>query len=414
MKILKLAVRNAGRNLRRSVLSGSAVGFSALVITLFFSFYEGIRMDLTENIKNYMSGEVRAQHRDFEKNSIFHPLGLAVPEAGRLASLLQGAPGVRAVSPRIGFGTGIYRDGRTYRARALGVDFRRETRYQDLEKILAAGRLPRDGEREALVAGGLAREMGISEGDKITLLAQTRGRGSNAVTLTVAGLAEFPVASFNEGFLMLPLERAERLLRMEGFATEILVKLEPGTDEGKAAEELSRLAAAEKVGGWEGLEVRSWKTIGPSYGLIRMMELSYAVIALVFILLGSTVVVNTTIMVVFERTREIGTVAALGMEERQISRLFALEAVVIGAAGAFLGVAAGIAIVLPLSRIGMGFGSAMGEVAMEISETLYPALTLKSTVFVFFYTVLVSALAALIPARRAAKIRPVEALRTDT
>lgn len=414
MKILKLAVRNAGRNLRRSLLSGTAVGFSALVITLFFSFYEGVRQDLAENIKNHMSGEVRIQHRDFDKNSLFHPLGLSIPDTERLAVLAESDPRVLSLSPRIRFGTGIYRDGKTYRARALGVDFAREARYQNLEKILAAGALPRTGEREALVAAGLAREMGVGVGDRITLLAQTRGRGTNAVTLTVAGLARFPVASFNSGFLLLPLDRAARLLRMEDSATEILIKLVPGTDEGRAAAELARLVAGGDRGGWKDLEVRSWKTISFSYGLIRIMELTYTIIALVFILLGSTVVINTTMMVIFERTREIGTVAALGMDERNITRLFALEALVIGAAGAFVGVILGIAIIIPLSRIGISYGSAVAEVALEMSETIYPALTPKSTVFVFFYTTAVSALATLIPARRAAKIRPVEALRTET
>jgi putative ABC transport system permease protein len=135
------------------------------------------------------------------------------------------------------------------------------------------------------------------------------------------------------------------------------------------------------------------------------------VIALVFFLLASTVIINTTMMVIFERMREIGTVAAMGMTPQEIVRLFFLEAFYIGAIAAFVGVVLGIAVTIPLSKTGIDLTQSMGGVDLEINPVIYPRLNIRSTVFVFFYSTAIASLASFIPSRRAAKIEPVEALR---
>ncbi|MFA5514470.1 MAG: FtsX-like permease family protein, partial [Sphaerochaetaceae bacterium] len=134
-------------------------------------------------------------------------------------------------------------------------------------------------------------------------------------------------------------------------------------------------------------------------------------IALFFFLLGSTVIVNTTVMVVYERIREIGTLRALGMHNRLLTTLFLLEGVIISSVGAFVGVVIGSGVSLLFNRIGINFTQALSGVDMNISNIIYPVLDLKTPVIVFVYAVCVSALATLIPSTKAAKIEVVEALK---
>jgi putative ABC transport system permease protein len=206
----------------------------------------------------------------------------------------------------------------------------------------------------------------------------------------------------------MPIDTAARFLKMDNEATEVLVVLE---DSRRVDEFAEKSGAIISNLGRDELSVTAWTKVNMIYGLIRYAKNIYNIFALVFFLLASTVIVNTTMMVIYERMREIGTVAAMGMTPREIVRLFFLEAFFIGAIAAFIGVLVGVAITLPLSRTGMDFTQVMEGVDMEISSIIYPQLNLRSTIFVFFYATIIASLASLIPSRKAARIEPVKALR---
>jgi putative ABC transport system permease protein len=102
----------------------------------------------------------------------------------------------------------------------------------------------------------------------------------------------------------------------------------------------------------------------------------------------------------------------MGMEGGQLIRMFFIEAVMIAAAGAAAGVLLGIAITAPFSVLGLDMGASFEGIDFEVSNVLYPKINLRSTVFVFVYSVTVAALASLLPSRRAARVSPAEALRS--
>ena len=121
---------------------------------------------------------------------------------------------------------------------------------------------------------------------------------------------------------------------------------------------------------------------------------------------------NTMYANVASRTREIGTLAALGMEGKTIVRLFFFEAAMLGTLGAFVGTLIGSVIALILEQTGLDFTSAMGEMSFEISGIMYPKLTWGSMAIAFFGAVFVASLISLWPAQRAAKIKPIEAMQS--
>jgi putative ABC transport system permease protein len=408
VRLAAIALRNVRRNRRRSLLSMTAIAVAAMAITLLFSMLEGMKRDLAGNLQTYVSGEVRLRHRDYDRYEQLAPLHLRIERSEAAVDLVTSHPDVSSASQRIDLPAAIYRGDGMIAAMVYGVDLEREERYQDLSDRVAEGRLPRPGSNQALVGALLARQLRAKVGDRITILATTMRRGSNAITVQVAGLARFPIQALDRASLWIPLDLARRLARMDDSATEILLKLRRGaSSQGVASQLRARLAAA----GWVDVDAKSWLELPTTWSMMTMASTAYGLMALFFFVLGSSVIVNTTMMVIFERTREIGTVAAMGMTGGQIVGLFFLEALALGAFGSLAGVLLGIGITIPLSVTGLDFGAAMEGVDMEISSVLYPVLNPGSTVLVFFYSTAVAALASLVPASRAARIRPVQALR---
>ena len=430
MKLWRIALRNVARNKRRSLLSGSAIVVATLSVVLMFSVLSGMLGDLVATTLTYDSGHARVRHAEYARYETLSPVHLAVTGAGALAQRLQELPQVTGVLPRVRFAGAIYREERNHGAFGLGLDFAREIEVArerlpqmsgsgagaaTLEEFARAwqlavhgGSLPRAGERELLISAALAEELGLAVGDKLTILTRTALLSTQAWTFTVSGVVGFPIGGMRR-LLLAPLDVVQRFLKLSAGdgVTEIL--LYTGSDEEVPA--LTAALAEALPEGDPGLAVQAWSETNPLFSMMQVATRIYDVIALFFFLLATTVIVNTTMMVVFERMKEIGTIAALGMTGTQISRLFFLEALFIGMAAALAGVALGCAIVLPLSQVGLDYSAAMEGVELNMSDVLYPRLGARSTLLVFCYSIAVTAAASWWPARKAARLHPVEALR---
>jgi putative ABC transport system permease protein len=408
MKLVRIAFRNIRRNRRRSLLSGTAIAVAAMAITFLFAYISGFLGDYESNVVRYLTGHVRIRHAEYDEYEQLNPLHLSVAGYEEVVRMLEAQEGVAAVVPRTRFFTAIYRNGETFDGIGLGVDFRREKGMMSIGESLEQGRLPRPGEREMLLSAGLARELELEVGEKLTLLTKNKYMGMSGMTFLVTGIVRFQVSGFNQSFFLMPIDTASRFLKMEEEATEVLVRLEDSRQLDAFVEKARLLLSS---WGRDDLSVQAWTKVGIVYGMIRYAQNIYDIFALIFFLLASTVIVNTTMMVIYERMREIGTVAAMGMTPREIVRLFFLEAFYIGAIASFVGVLIGVAITFPLSRTGINVGGVTEGVSLEISSVLYPRLNVRSTIFVFLYSTAIASLASFIPSRRAAKIEPVEALR---
>lgn len=406
MKLRDIAMRNIGRNRRRSMLSGVAIGVAAMSIVLLFALIDGMAEDLSNNLHDFYSGMVRVRHVDYDANELLSPLHLRVQDASRRSDELLTLDGVQSVSPRVAFPASVYLDGETHNAQGVGVDMELERSYSRIDEYLLAGGMPSPGEREVLLGGELADELGIGVGDQLTLLTLTMRRSSNAVTYTVAGTLQLPVNMLNNNVIYVPLASARQLIRMDDAATEILIKLDD--------ERASNAFAAALRERWleEDLRIASWREIQSSYSFVELARSIYNGMAVVFFLLGSTVIITTTMIVIFERMREIGTIAAMGMTRRQIVQLFFLEALFIAIIAAAVGVVVGTGITLVLGEVGISMGEALDGVDVELGTRIFPRWRFETALFVFAYSVVVTALASYFPSRKAARVEPVEALHT--
>lgn len=409
MRLSEIAFRNIFRNGRRSLLSITAIAVAAFSITFLFALLEGITVDVRQNALNYESGEVRLRNAEYDRYEYLNPVQYVVPNYQELIQHLDELDSTAAISPRIQVPSAYFHDEKQVSAVAFGLDIELERRYQDLEAIVASGRLPRPGTDQVIIGTGLAQDLGVETGDIATFLTRTRYRGSNAFTVDVVGLAQFPVGALNNRAMIIPIDRASRYMRMGDGVTEILIKGHPDHTENLIGDVRSVL----EEHGPEEVTAVHWTEISSGYEYLQIANIVYRIMALIFFLLAATVIISTTMMIVHERTREIGTLSALGMSDSRLIRLFFTEAAYLGAFGALLGVLLGAATVLPFSLYGLNLGSAMEGVDMDISNVLYPVLNLNSTLGVFIFSWVVSMAATYPSARRAAKLQPVVALRAE-
>ena len=408
MKLARIALRNIGRNSRRSILSATATAIATMAMVAMAAYVNGLSADMRGNVADLVTGHVQIRAAGYERYEQLNPLHLRIQRYPDLLALLEAEPEVAAAVARLSLPVGIFRGEENVGAQVMGVDVERERSFMRVDRIVASGRLPNAGAAEAVVGRGLARKLGVGIGDRITLLSGTMRRSSNALTVTIVGLAAFPVSSMDELRLVLPLDRAIALARMDDSVTEILVKAK---DEGRIPALERRLETMLAGGGWADLEARTWSEANYLLSFFEMADMVYFIMSLIFFLLASTVPVNTTMMVVFERTREIGTVGALGMKGGEIVRMFLLEALALAAIGALAGVVLGLAIAVPLSYLGIDMGALTQSMSFEISNVVFARPKPLGTALIFVYAVAISCAAAYLPARRAARIRPVEALR---
>ncbi|NCB02691.1 MAG: ABC transporter permease [Spirochaetia bacterium] len=406
MNIFQVAKRNVNRNLRRSILSGVAIMVSSMSILLLFAFLGGMTADMEKNLTTYYTGDVRVRNASFGEFERYNPIHLTVNEK-EIASVLSEVEEVETYVPRITIPSSFYINGGMQPSVGIGADFEKEANFQDLEAILKQGKLPSKGAREMLLGAVLAKDLGVTIGDSITVMSTTAARGTNAITLEVVGLAAFPVASLNTQFYWVDIDTARYFLKMnENEAHEILIRAEGN---------LKQLAATigEKVEqrGNTIVDSAAFNEISDLFSLIKIAEIAYYFIGAIFLFLGSTVIINTTMMVIYERMREIGTLSALGMRGKGLIKLFFTEGLIISTIASFLGVLLGSIIVLYLSKVGLNFEDVLSGVDMEVSSMLYPTFNILVAIVVFLYSLAITAIATFIPSRKASRIEVVEALR---
>lgn len=402
-----MAVRNIGRRPRRSVLSIVAIALAALTMTVLFALVAGIKADLAGNLQRYSTGQVLVEDRGLVKAGA-QPLALAITDVAALQSRLKALPGVQAVSPRITGGASVFQDGDAVFFALMGLDFATDPLHpQDF--LLPGGRLPADAQREALVSVGLAEKLHLKVGDTLTAVAQTRRGSSNGMTFTITGVVSPGLGSYQIPWLFTSLATVQRLVKLPDGATSLLVVAPGGTEPRTLAANVQGLLG----GPGARLAARAWFETSATWGLMDLVGYVYGIIGLVFFGLASTVIINTMLMVVLERSKEIGMLAALGMEPRAIRALFLTESAVLSGLGAVAGSLLGCGVTLVLQATGLDFSASMKGVDMGISSQLRPLLEASNPPVVIVSAVAVALIFTLVPVGRLRKMQIVEALRGE-
>ncbi|MBN2538038.1 ABC transporter permease [candidate division WOR-3 bacterium] len=408
--IARMALRNLTRNTRRSVLSALAIVIALALIVFAQGFIRGMLDQTADNTARLKTGHLRIADEDYLRQERLLPLSEAIDAGPELDSIIAGLPGVRASSKRIRFGVLLDHDGNNVPAMGLGIEPEAERDILRLQEVIAEGQYLSGAGDELLMGRGLANKLGIGVGDTLVLITQTAYGSPTGANLLVRGIVESGVGQLDGTHFFISLTAARRLLDLENRASEVILMLD---DPGRASVLAGQLRQELADAGYEGVAVLGMKS-DPIMAYMSMAEAIYFIIYLVILLVASTAIINTMLMVVFERTREIGMMKALGMSERSVLGVLVLESGFIGLAGSIAGVLLGSALVLALAPHGVDFSSAMGGDANPtlIAGLVHPQLTALAVVVSFLLGLVLSLAVGVMAARQAGRLSPAEALRT--
>lgn len=415
MKIMHTAWKNLWRNRGRTLLSATAVAMSSLVVMFVIGFEEGFIGDMTNNVTSNMSGDIRVMRREYVENERVAPIQFYIEDTQAVVEALEDDPLVDMATAKTEFGVSMYRNGEQIPSRAIGAEMAKSRLINGRNSTLEEGTLPAPGKNELLIATGFARETGIKPGDRVTLLTKTASSGTNGRTFTVSGILSVADLSYRNRAVFMDLERAADFLRMGSDALQIQVFLKSGptTSLDKTATDLAARLGGRIPGSDQLFDIRPWYGINSTFSFFRLANVMYLFIGAIFYFLAGTVIINTTMMSVLERRKEIGTLGALGMEKARITALFLAESLWIAIIGTLSGAAAGLAGLAALGAVGVDFSKMGGGSVTGIgaSEIIYPSISAGSAATVIAMGIIVTVAACVLPARMAARVEPAEALR---
>jgi len=426
--LLRMAFRNVFRFKRRSFITFTAVSLGLAMLIMSITLMNGIDRQSISNIINCQTSHLKIFKKGYFDKRDELPMDLTIREMAEIHKAIGDVPDVTASENRILFGAGLIKGMDELPCLGVAVEPERDPDLFNIKESLVKGEWLEPGDVKMLVGETLARDIGISVGDLVTVRLITSTDKNdfswNAVDMEVKGIFDSGNPNVDSGRIIIPLRAAQEALSMDngdsnndgGEVTEIVVRLNSHDDSVvTGAKERIR----EKLKGFrDDLEVREWKELAGAFLAISAVKTKRsAVIILVILAIASMGIVNTMLMAVMERTREIGMMAAMGMKKSEIMRLFILEGGIIGLIGSLLGCVIGGLISWYLEVEGWslaGFGESMQKITQSvypIKGAFYADLTFDVLLMVFIFGTLIAVVASIYPARKAVKMKPVEALR---
>ena len=399
MNYFKLAYRNLGRHRRRSILSGLALAMGTALLMFIAAFFQGEMRSSMETTLRLNSGhlQVRAANYDPDKLSVAWEYLIQNPEqvAGQIAALDQ----VDVATPRL-FASGIVTvQNDSVGVQIMGID--PASKANEPYHILEGQFVTADDRDGVLIGYPLAQSLALSVGSQINLLVNTSDGTVDEQPFTVRGIFTTGSTGYDKGLVLLPLAKAQAFSGAGDHASMIFVLLHD-------REQAEAVAAAIPSANFQ---VKTWRELNSLLVLVNDFSNAYlTVINLIILGITVTVIVNTLLMSVFERMREIGILSAIGMKGRQIVALFLAEASLLAVGGITFGALAGWALSAYFGKVGIYFGDLGISGEMLLEDRIYTFLTLESAINLIITAFVITLIASLYPARMASRMEPVEAL----
>ena len=411
-----LARKNLARSKLRTSVSIIAIAIAIIAVTFVRGLISGMIESTYSNHINYKAGHIRVIDEEYKLKerllSLYYPVdGFNGEGAGQMTEKLKEVKGVKQVVPRLKFGAAVSQEDELIRMIGWGVDPAEEIKFTKIDKNITEGRMVQPGNREVVMGAGLMKKLKREVGDKVTILYTTPFGSFKGSTFEIVGKVQSSLPMINDRIFYLPLDQTQRILEMPDQVTELLI-ITP--DHHKAASilpALNELFVKEDKTGKYSLQL--WNK---DYELIGLYEIALKVYNFVYvfiIILASFVLINTLIMIVNERTREIGMMTALGLKGREILYLFLMEGATIGILGSSIGAVLGGILTKIFSVVGIDYSSAIEGMSTDImiEPVFHTVFSPGNIIFCFILGVIVVMVACIIPARMAAHLEPSEALR---
>lgn len=434
--VLKIAGRNLSRYRRRTMLTLLLIVIGMVAVLLFISVTGSFKAMMVGQITDSVLGHLQVHRKGYVASIDTLPLNLNMkPDAvAKVEAALSQDKAVETWSPRVKFGGMFSNFTETTSIRINGIDPVREAATAPL----LPGRMAEGQKGGALVEKGqivipllLARGMKVKVGDTAVIVATNRDGSVNGKTFVIRSVTEaISGPGGRDGYMHI--DDARELLRMkDAEVSEIAIRLKDpaqldrvtaslsealGSTKGKTANPPAGAASAGAgASGGKGagpssgqpqLEVHAWADLSPFASLARMIDLMTVFIKVVLVSIVLVSVMNVMVMAVYERIREIGTIAAIGTRPSRILSLFLAEGLLLGVIGTALGTVLSLAAIYAIKLWQPHF--AFGQ---QSDLIMAPTIGAGQVVTVALLVVGVAILASLQPAWKASRLDPINALR---
>lgn len=405
--ILKMSLRNLARNKRRSIFSALAITIGTTLLLFMSATIRGEMLgalDLTINLytghlqihtENYKDSNMSLKHADMIEN----PFGIS--------DQIESIPQVEVATPRLNASAVLAFKSETIGVQIIGIDPPSTANKMYREGLLEGEFLTADDREGVLVGYPLAQNLNLGIGDSITLIVNTSDGSADEQQFTIRGIYTTDTPGYDKATIFMPLEKVQTITRTENHATMIYILL-------NNMEDTASVKAAIHAPGYI---IEDWEEMNKLIILVEQLSNAMMFFFNLMVLgVTSTVIMNTLLMAVYERTREMGILGALGMKAKQIKALFLTEATFLAVGGVLVGIAVGIPLVLYFAQIGFAVGDVgvSATSGMMIGNRIYPDTTnLFDVISVSLAGILITIASGYYPASQAAKLEPVDALQSN-
>lgn len=400
--LFKIAWRNIWRNRYRSlvVLGSIVVGIWALISAL--GFMNGFIVNYMADIINHDVSNVQIHHPDFKTDL---ELKYHIENGLEKAREIGEWDGVEAVTTRILVNGMISSPRKASGVQIRGVDLVNEASVTRLDSLIGEGTYFEGISRNPILIGRkLAEELGVKVRSKVVLTFTDSHQNLTSAAFRVAGIVHSASLNLSQGYAFVMQEDLDRLLDMGGEVHEIAVLTESQFDESQLVARYREIFPDDLA--------ETWKEIAPELAIMQDMyeNMLYVLITIIMIALAFGIV-NTMLMAVLERIRELGMLMAVGMTKMRVFTMVLLETIFLGILGAPIG--------LLLGRLTIGYYTIHGVDLSEYSQglesfgydsILFPFVDTASYFQVTIAVIITAFIGAIYPAWKAVKLRPVEAL----
>jgi len=409
--LIKIAFRNIWRNKRRTLFCFSAVGIAVLFIVMYSSMIDGMVESINNTVQIYELGHVRVVSSQYEKESEYMPVQYPVADGRNweeLAADIYEIPGVRAVLPRITT-MATLQESTIKHAVLWGIDAEKELEINNFNMTnrtdgLIDGHWPENA-NEAVIGHVFADKSGLKIGDRIPLRVISSNFSERFWSPVITGIFNFDYIKFDEQYIIVDFERLQRLLVLGEGTQSLIIYADDERKSGVITASVQNLLGEDNV-------VAEWSD---NYwvAVMKMVEPVYMILFFIFLLVASFLIINTVVMIIHERIKEIGMMGCLGMTRGEIVKVFFFESIFMAAIGAFAGVVVSglITGILSQNPIRMGdlYGNTFSE--MPMSQSIFMVFNFAILIRAWIMGVVIASLFTLIPSLKSAFVEPVEALR---
>jgi ABC-type lipoprotein release transport system permease subunit len=402
---LRLAWRNIWRHRRRTLIVVLAIGVTMWLMMFYDGMIAGFEQAIYGNAIKVLGGNIQIHASGYQEKEGQNPL-LPLPNDQAAVNAALAQPQVIEASRRINTGgLATTREG-AFAVIITGIEPEKELPVSLVSQHVSAGRYLTAADQDvAYIGKGLAVAMGVGVGDRFTLAGRAVHEQMRSRTMTVVGIFDVGMPDIEKRTIYISLAEAQDLYGLTGQTTEVVVFLKQIGQEPAVIKAIKPGVPTDEMASWqtnfpELVQAINTKSAG--------MEI-FSIIMLVIVGIG---ILNLLLMAVYERTREIGVLGALGLKPGQITTLFLLEGALMGLVGLAFGVVLGVLFNYLFSRIGFDYSafSSMTSYTALISGRIYPSLGLEKLAQHGVLVLIISILASFYPAYEAAQHEPAKSL----